>query len=48
LIDFQSVIEQGQHLIDRTHLAISGQFAEPDIELAKAGFKAIVIEKNED
>lgn len=48
LIDFQSLLDHGHHEVDRNHLTISGQFDQADIELAKAGFKAIVIEENED
>jgi hypothetical protein len=48
LIDFQSLLGYDHHQVDRTHLTISGQFEHADIELAKAGFKAIVIEENED
>lgn len=47
LLDFESVIEKDGYNLDRVHLTVKGEFEEADIELAKAGYKAIVIEEAE-
>lgn len=44
LADFHSVIGKDDHEIDYTNRIIKGTFEEADIELAIAGFKALVIE----
>jgi hypothetical protein len=45
LVDFASVISPDGHTIDYSRLTITGHFEEADIELAKAGYKANVIEE---
>lgn len=46
LLDFELLLKTEGHQIDRGHFIISGYFEEADIELAKAGYKATVIEED--
>ena len=47
LADFLSVIGKDKHITDTIHLTVTGCFQEADIELAKAGYKASIIEVND-
>ena len=45
LVDFNSIIEKDDYQVDHLNLTIKGKFEEADIELARAGYKAIVTEE---
>lgn len=46
LLDFESVIEEQSHVTNRSRLTISGDFEEADIELARAGYGATIIDEH--
>lgn len=45
LLDFESLVEKDGLDVDSVHLTIKGEFEEADIELAKAGYKAFILEE---
>ena len=47
LADFLSFIGKDKHTVDTIHLTVTGHFQEADIELAKAGYIALIIEVND-
>jgi hypothetical protein len=44
MIDFQTMVSTNIIHLNRTDLTLTGKFNEADIELAKAGYYAVVVE----
>jgi hypothetical protein len=43
LLDFKQAVDKKDYLEDRQNLSIVGIFEEPEIELARNGFDAVIV-----